>query len=313
MIIGGVEIKPGEEKHIKIPVAHLPSRTPINIEVIVARSLKDGPVLLLEGGLHGDEINGIEIIRRLLDNDLHVPEIGTTITIPVLNVFGFIHFSRDVPDGKDVNRSFPGSKNGSLASKVAYTVVKEILPHIDYGVDFHTGGASRSNYPQLRMSLPNKTNEMLAKGFHAPFSINSATIPKSLRATAAKMNKHIVVYEVGESMRYDELGIQEGISGTLRLLKSLGMRRDAPKAVKDSIHIDKMKWIRASASGLWISKVDNGEYVEAGERIGYIASPFDDYRVDIKISKSGYVVAVNNLPVISNGDALVHMGYTKQS
>ncbi len=313
MKLAGVTIKAGEEHHINLEVAMLPSRTPITIPVVIVRAKKAGPALLLQGGLHGDEINGIEIVRRIVDNDLHHPQKGTVICIPLLNVFGFLHFSRDVPDGKDVNRSFPGNKNGSLASKVAYTLMKEIMPLIDYGIDFHTGGASRTNYPQIRCALPDERNEMLAAAFNAPYTISAKLIPKSLRAAAHKRQKHIIVFEGGESMRFDEFAIQHGIDGTLRVMQQLGMRKTAPGAFKPSTRINNTKWVRAEASGLWVSKVDAGETVEKGRRLGYVTSPYGDWRKEIISPLGGYVIGLNNLPVVNKGDALVHIGSEKHN
>src|SRR6187455_2517972 len=157
------EIKPGEFKEININIARLPSHTVIDTPIYVSRSNEEGPVLALMAGMHGDEINGMEIVRRLLDSGLHQPKRGVTVCMPIVNVYGFLNYSRDVPDGKDINRSFPGSKNGSLASRVAYNLMQEVIPYIDYGIDFHTGGAMRANYPQVRSVLKDATNMQLAQ------------------------------------------------------------------------------------------------------------------------------------------------------
>ncbi|MBX2846080.1 MAG: succinylglutamate desuccinylase/aspartoacylase family protein [Saprospiraceae bacterium] len=309
MKINKENIAPGEEKTIHLEVAKLPTRTAIDIPVTVARSETPGPTLLVMGGLHGDEINGIEIIRRVLDNDLHIPKQGTVIAIPIINIFGFIHFSREVPDGKDVNRSFPGAKNGSLASKVAYTLMKEIVPHIDYCVDFHTGGDQRTNYPQIRTVLDDSENAQLAEHFHAPVTINSKLIEKSFRWAASAKGAKMLVYEGGESLRFDEFAIQEGINGLLRLMKALGMRDDAPAPVQPTTIIQSSKWLRASASGLWIPKINSGDAVIDGQKLGYIASPYGDFREPIHAKKGGVVFGLNNTPIVNRGDALVHLGF----
>jgi len=197
--IAGNEIRPGEFKEIKINIAKLPSQTLIDTPMYVSRGLEDGPVLALMAGMHGDEINGLEIVRRILDGDLHRPKRGTVVCMPIINVYGFLNFSREVPDGKDVNRSFPGNKNGSLASRVAYHVTRDVIPFIDYGIDFHTGGAMRTNYPQVRAVLNNEKNMALANAFHAPFTLDAPFRPSSLRKEASKKGKNIIVYEGGES------------------------------------------------------------------------------------------------------------------
>ena len=235
-----------------IHIAKLPSRSPIDIHILISRARKPGPVLLLTGGLHGDEINGVEIIRRIIQRGYHQPDRGTIICIPIINIYGFIHFSRYVPDGKDLNRSFPGNKKGSLASRVAHYLTHDIIPKIDYGIDFHTGGADRSNHPQIRCVMTDKKNAELATAFSAPFTLHSTLRPKSLRQIAAKNGKKILVYEGGESARFDEKAIRHGISGTLRLLKHLKMRSGKIIPIKHTnIKVEKSTWLRAQASGIF--------------------------------------------------------------
>jgi predicted deacylase len=214
IVIAEQRIEPGTFKEINIAIARLPSRTQIQTPIYVYRAKEDGPVLALTAGMHGDEINGMEIVRRMIDQGLHKVSRGTTVCMPIINVYGFLNYSREVPDGKDVNRSFPGSKIGSLASRVAYHLTQEIIPVIDVGIDFHTGGAMRTNYPQVRCMMQEPRNVELAHAFHAPFTIDSPFRPHSLRQTAAKKKKNIIVFEGGESLRMDGFAIQEVISGT---------------------------------------------------------------------------------------------------
>lgn len=313
MIINDIEIKPGESKSIVVNIARLPSHSSIDIVINVARSMEAGPTLLLMGGLHGDEINGVEIIRRLIDRQLNIPKIGTVICIPILNIYGFIHFSRYVPDGKDVNRSFPGNKNGSLASRIAYYLIKDIIPKIDYGIDFHTGGDDRSNYPQIRCMLKDSVNQRLAYAFHAPFTINSLYRPKSLRQSAAKLGKNILVYEGGESARFDEFAIEEGINGTLRLLNHLGMRDELPSPVVKNQIISSSSWIRAKASGIFVPKVRYGDFIVKNSVVGTLSDPFGDFNVQMKSRNSGYIIGLNHQPLAHQGDALIHVGVVKNS
>jgi predicted deacylase len=172
VIIAGQEIRPGEFKEININIARLPSHTLIDTPIYVSRALDDGPTLGLMAGMHGDELNGMEIVRRILDRGLHHVKRGTVVCMPIINVYGFLNYSRDVPDGKDVNRSFPGSKSGSLASRVAYHLMRDVIPFIDCGIDFHTGGAMRYNFPQVRAVLRDVLNTELANAFNAPFTID---------------------------------------------------------------------------------------------------------------------------------------------
>src|SRR5690554_1071593 len=211
----------GEQKQVNLSIARLPTYTSIDLPVQIYRAEKDGPVLLLTGGLHGDEVSGIEIVRRLIEKEYVIPKKGTVIAIPIVNIYGFIQNVRGVPDGKDINRSFPGVKGGSLARLLAYTLMNEIIPEINFGIDYHTGGAARANYPQIRCSFNSDKAVELAKVFNAPVTLNSPLINKSFRNAAFKKGKEILVYETGESLRYDDAGISEGIKGTRRLMKYL--------------------------------------------------------------------------------------------
>jgi len=311
MIINGTEIKPGIQKSIEVNIAMLPSPTSIDIVINVARASKEGPVLLLMGGLHGDEINGAEIIRRIIERKLNIPDAGTVICIPILNIYGFIHFSRYVPDGKDVNRSFPGNKNGSLAARIAYYLMQDILPKIDYGVDFHTGGADRSNYPQIRCLLNDPVNQALAKAFHAPFTLHSKFRPKSLRQSAARIGKHIIVYEGGESSRFDNLAIEEGVNGTIRLMNYLNMTQGYVKPLVENQIILNSSWVRARFSGVFISKVKYGDFVAKNKIVGYIKDPFGEFSKNLVAKISGYVIGLNHQPLVHQGDALIHIGVVK--
>lgn len=306
--IAGQEIRPGEFKEININIARLPSHTQIDTPIYVNRSKEDGPVLALMAGMHGDEINGMEIVRRVIDSGFHSVKRGTVVCMPIINVYGFLNYSREVPDGKDINRSFPGSKTGSLAARVAWHMTHEIIPNIDYGVDFHTGGAARTNYPQVRCVMQDETNVSLANAFAAPFTIDSPFRPHSLRQTAAKQGKNIIVYEGGESVRFDKQAIEEGINGTLRLMKHLNMIDWAPEPKEENRIIWNSAWVRAKNAGLFISTIQCGDLVEKGQIVGTITDPFGEFKETLKSPTKGYVVGLNNNPVVNAGDALMHLG-----
>lgn len=307
--INGVSIDRGEKVLTRLVISKLPSGTVIDIPVYVFRSVNDGPVLLLMAGMHGDEVNGTEIIRRMITRKMLYPLKGTIIAVPILNIYGFLNFSRDVPDGKDVNRSFPGNKEGSLASRVAHRFMKEVMPYIDYGVDFHTGGSSRGNYPQIRCVLADPKNQELAEAFAAPFILNASYRQGSLRKEAAKLGKHILVYETGESLRFDEPGISVGIEGTLRLLHHLGMAPSAPPATEPPITFMKDIWLRAKNAGLFRCLVKEGDYVRKNQVIGSITDPYGEMEVRLNAPAAGYVVGLNNMPVVNQGDALLHIAF----
>lgn len=306
--IAGHTILPGEFKEIDINIARLPSHTIIDTPIYVSRGLEDGPVLALIAGMHGDEINGMEIVRRILDGGMHQPKRGTVICMPIINMYGFLNYSRDVPDGKDINRSFPGSRNGSLASRVAYHLMHDVIPYIDYGIDFHTGGAMRANYPQVRALLTDDKNIELAHAFHAPFTLNSPFRPNSLRKEASRRGKYIIVYEGGESLRFDQNAIKEGIAGTLRLMKHLNMIDEAPHPEVENKTIWSTTWIRAKNAGLFQTNVYCGQLVQKDEWVGTITDPFGEFKEKVITPVTGYVVGLNNIPVINAGDALMHIG-----
>jgi uncharacterized protein len=307
-LFNGKSIEPGTRRFIDLRIARLPTHTVIDLPVYVSRSEKPGPTLLLTAGLHGNEINGIEIVRRMISRGLIHPQFGTTVAVPIVNIYGFLQQERYLPDGKDLNRSFPGSRNGSLASRVAYTLINQILPTIDFGIDFHTGGASKDNYPQIRCVFNSTESMNLAKAFAPPFILNSKLIDRSFRKAAQRRGKPIIVYEGGESLRFNEFAIEEGINGTLRLMKQYGLIEECPEP-NLSITMQKSSWVRARSSGLFRTTFKPGQKVLRGQRIGSITDPFGMSSIDIKAKSSGYIIGLNNMPVISAGDALMHIGH----
>lgn len=308
--INGEKIAPGEDKQLNLRIARLPTYTNIDLPVRVIRSEKPGPVVLLTGGLHGDEINGIEIVRRLMSNKILKLQKGSVVAIPLMNIYGFIQNVRGVPDGKDINRSFPGSKSGSLAKLVAHTIMNKIIPLIDLGIDFHTGGSSRANLPQMRCVLNIEQNIEWAKAFAPPVIIHSGLINKSFRKAVNSKGKQILVFETGESLRFDSNGIEEGINGTLRLLKHLEMVKEAPKPHSSEIY-EKSNWVSASFAGLFHPKIKLGDLVEKGIMLGTITDPFGNEKKLLKSKFEGRVIGINNCPVVHKGDALLHIATQK--
>jgi len=311
--INGIEVAPGEKKQIRIHVGRLPSGTQINIHAQVFRAIEEGPCMLVLAGVHGDEINGVEIVRRALDFGFFDQLVsGTVIVIPLLNVYGFLHFSREVPDGKDVNRSFPGNFKGSLASRVARTLTKRILPVIDFGIDFHTGGANRYNFPQIRYTRGSEIALDLAKSFAPPIIFEKPAFSKTLRKEAQKSKKTILVYEGGEALRLDGLSISTALSGLKRLMKSQGMLPVASIAHRKPRLVKKSGWVRASVAGAFEWVKDSGQPVRKGETIGFIRDPHGGRQKAVTAPKNGFILGHNNSPVVNQGDALFNVGYQLQ-
>ncbi|MCB9189997.1 MAG: succinylglutamate desuccinylase/aspartoacylase family protein [Flavobacteriales bacterium] len=261
--LNGIDILPGQNTTVKIKVGSLPSGTNINLFAHVFRSKNPGPTMLVLGGVHGDEVNGVEIVRRAVKVGYfkHL-KMGSVIAVPLLNIYGFINFSRDLPDGKDINRSFPGTARGSLASNVAYVLTKHFLPVVDFGIDFHTGGKSIYNYPQVRVSYNDLGSYELAELFGAPFIVKSALINKSLRKECNKRGIPMLVYEAGESLRLDSFAIQEGLNGIQRVMSSMGMIKKQELITNQSIVLEDNDWLRANQAGVFISYKKSGDFVK---------------------------------------------------
>jgi len=315
MVIEKQSFKPGESGIVRLNVSRLPSDTKINIQAHVFRSKRKGPTALILAGVHGDEINGIEVVRRLLSgNFLDDLYSGSVIVIPLVNIYGFINFNRYVPDGKDVNRSFPGTLTGSLASRIARTLTKYILPHVNYIFDFHTGGDTRYNYPQVRYSKSDKEAAILAKIFNAPFVVQSGIIAKSLRKTAKDLSITSLIFEGGESVRLDGFAIDHGLKGLLNCIQHLKLIKQNPigSSKTESILIKKTGWIRASYSGIFIWSQSSGKHVMKGERLGTIHDPNGQKTISVNANRSGFIIGHNNASVVNQGDALFHLGYESE-
>jgi uncharacterized protein len=307
--INGVRVRLGQSVNIELPIAKLPTHTLIDLPIFIRSSKNEGPVILISGGVHGDEINGVVTAKKFLeeiDKGLELLK-GTLIIIPLVNIYGFLSNSRTFPDGRDLNRSFPGNKRGSLASRIAYILSSEIIPQIDYGIDFHTGGRMLSNHPQIRVDFKDKVALELAKAFGTHFVVNSKHIEKSFRKTAYNSRKHLMVFEGGESMRLDPYAIEEGILGTKRLLHHLEMI-DAPLDSQNTVILKESVWTRSKASGIFNSSVGLGDFVKKGEIIARISDPYGQVIVPVKAGTNGHVIGLNNNPVINVGDAIIHLG-----
>ncbi len=303
----GTEIKRGESVCLQFDVAKLHTRNSIQVPVFIERAQQDGPVLLLLGGVHGDEINGVEIVRRIIRSKLNKPARGTIIAIPVFNIFGFLNLSRKFPDGRDLNRVFPGSAKGSLASQFAYQFKKEIAPFVDYVLDFHAGGAHRVNVAQTRCMLEDEKALELAKVFGAPFIVQSKTIAKSLRETFRKLGKTALLFEGGKSMLYDEQAIEYGVRGARNVIRHLKMKRGKVEVGREPIIVRKSKWLRASHSGMFHVRVENGSRVTRKTVMGLITDPFGAFERKVFAPFDCYVFCINISPIVNRGDAIFHV------
>lgn len=308
--IAGTRINPGDRITIDLQVPRLYTHTETSMPLHVIRGKKDGPRLFVCAAIHGDEINGIEIIRRLLQYKGLKRLRGALVAIPIVNVYGVINHSRYLPDRRDLNRSFPGSDKGSLAARLADLFMKEIVNRCTHGIDLHTGGMHRDNFPHIRANLEDQETEQLARAFGVPVLLNSTLRDGSMRQTAAEMGIPILLYEAGEALRFDEVAIRAGLQGILNVMRELGMLapggRRSVKAKKPFV-ARSSSWIRAPESGILRALVPLGAHVEKGQLLGMISDPFGDEEEEVLAPAKGVVIGRTNLPLINEGDALFHM------
>ena len=306
----GENIALGESKEVSFNLAKLHTHTPVTVPVIIERSKKPGPTILLTAGIHGDEVNGVEIVRQIISKGINKPKIGTIICIPVLNVFGFINMEREFPDGRDLNRMFPGSKSGALASRVAHQLITDVVPHADFVLDFHTGGALRFNAPQIRIEKGNEDLDIAAEIFGAPFILYSRNTNKTFRSACNKMGIPILLFEGGKSFHIDTNVTNTGVNGAKRILNHYGMLKKQftiSKPKKRCIYINESKWVRAKYSGMFKPSVGINDYIEKHQNIGNITDPYGKFNHFVKAPNSGYIINVNESPIIYQGDALFHV------
>ncbi len=308
LVIGQVEIPPDKRLKVEIPVTRLPTGTTLSLPVAVVRGRYPGPCIWLSAAIHGDELNGVEIIRRVVrslkTSYLH----GTVLAVPVVNIFGLIEQSRYLPDRRDLNRSFPGSARGSLAARLAAIFMQEVVSHCTHGIDLHTAAIHRNNFPQIRANLKDSTTYAFAKSFGAPIIIHAGTRDGSLREAAAKRNIPTLLYEGGEALRFGEEAIQVGVDGVRRVLSYLDMYTlDAPIKVPLAIESYETKWIRASRGGFWHRQVELGQHVNSKDTLGFVTDAFGDKPTLARSPLDGWVVGYSQNPLIHQGDALVHI------
>lgn len=306
----GEQILAGESKTIDMDIARLHSTAKLKIPVIVHRSLIDGPVVLFSAGIHGDEINGVEVVRQIIIEKINIPKKGTIICIPIINMFGFVNKSREFPDGRDLNRVFPGSKSGSLASRFAHLLLTEIMPVVDYAVDFHAGGASRFNASQIRIAPNNNDLKILADVFDAPYTLYSKNISGSFRNASEKMGVKMLLFEGGKSLDINKTIALEGVAGSKRVLAYLEMLNDnqtVENQINKTIYIEKSGWLRAKCSGLFYDNNLCGTFVKKGAVLGLITDPFGKFEQKVKAPNSGYIINANHSPIVYEGDAIYHI------
>lgn len=304
----GAEVPAGTKHRLEMFVSSLSTGTPLTVPVIVVHGRLPGPRLILSAAIHGDEINGTEICRQVLDRVDPFALHGTLIVVPVVNVFGFITQSRYLPDRRDLNRSFPGSAKGSLASRLAHLFLTRLVKLCNYGIDFHTASAGKRNLPQIRANLKDPRTKELAQVFGAPVCIQARERAQSLRAVASSMGIPMLLFEGGEVLRFEKDVIETGVAGTLRVLRHLGMittiqeePASPPLIARDA------GWIRSPRGGILHLDVGLGDSVQQRQQLGTITDMYGTVRAKVIAPDSGTVVGCATNPLVSRGDALLHL------
>ncbi len=306
--IAGQIIAPGKKQRLEIPVGRLPTQTLLSLPVTVLNGKEAGPKLWLSAAIHGDELNGVEIIRQVVEKINPKLLKGTLIAVPIVNVFGFIEQSRYLPDRRDLNRSFPGSANGSLASRLAYLFMEEIVNRSTHGIDLHTAAVPRVNLPQIRANLDDEETYNCAKAFNAPVMMHSTIRDGSLREAATKKDIPILLYEAGEALRFDEEAIRVGVEGVLRVINFLQMYSfPFANIASDSVEIRESKWIRATKGGILRLEVKLGDKVVKKQLLGLTADAFGEKHSKIRSPVDGIVISLTQNPLVNLGDGIVHI------
>ena len=306
--IGSVEVGPGQRRVVELPIADLYTGTSLSMPVHVICGRRAGPVLFVSAAIHGDELNGVEIVRRLLKRKALKSLRGSLLAVPVVNVHGFLLQSRYLPDRRDLNRSFPGSAKGSVAARMANVFVRQVVSKADYGIDLHTGAINRANLPQIRADLDDEKSFELAKAFGVPVVVDAEARDGSLRACAQELGLPTLTYEAGEALRFDEICIGAGLRGIVRVMRNIGMLPDVktPSRVRPVV-ANATSWVRAPASGIVSRDVDLGSRVVAGQQLATIGDPLGDHEDPVIAPFDGIVIGRNSLPLAHEGDALFNV------
>lgn len=311
--INGSSIAPGGRALVDLELPRLNSHTRLSMPVHVVHGRRDGPSLFVSASIHGDEVNGVEIVRRLLEHKGLKYLKGTLVAVPVVNVYGLIHESRYLPDRRDLNRCFPGSEKGSLAGRVAHLFMKEIVSRCSHGIDLHTGAVHRSNLPQIRANLDDPETERLARVFGVPVLLNASLRDGSLREAAAEYGIPMLLYEAGEGLRYDETAIRAGLSGVISVMRELGMlsARSRRRSQVEPFEAHSSSWVRAPESGMLQSHVKLGAVVQKKALLGHVHDPYSGEGAPVTAHARGVIIGRTQIPMVHEGEALFHIARFK--
>ena len=317
-IIGGLAVEPGQRRLVDLPISKLSNHAPVTLPVHVLHGAQPGPTMFVSAAIHGDELNGVEIIRRLLRTLAPQSINGTLLCVPVVNVFGFISRSRYLPDRRDLNRSFPGSANGSLAARLAHLFLTEIVKRSQVGIDLHTAAIHRINLPQIRCVFRERPRvRELGRAFGAEVMLESPERPGSLREAARAAGVDVLSYEGGEGLRFDEFAIRAGVDGITGVMQKMEMLA-VPDGVETQpdrpvpVLINASSWLRSPEGGVFRTTKRIGDGVNVDEIVGYVANPYEDTAVEVRSPRRGIIIGRTTLPIVNMGDALLNIGWSEE-
>ena len=311
--IGPVRVRPGQQRALSLPITRLVTGADVDLPIRVLHGREEGPTVWVDAAIHGDEAVGVEVVRQVLAGLDPKQLRGTLIAIPIVNVLGFMSGNRYLPDRRDLNRSFPGSARGSLASRIAHLMMTEVVDKCEVGIDLHTGSDRRTNLPQIRADLQDERTRELAAAFAAPAMLHARLRDGSLRHAAREHGAKVLLYEAGEAWRMDPWAIKAGVLGVRRVLARLGMTDEvdeqppAPSAVSW-----RSGWVRARGTGMLHLEVDLGQRVEKGDRLGGLFDSFGKRVRLVHADRAGMVVGHTQAPLVNSGDAVVHIAEVEE-
>jgi hypothetical protein len=305
--VGQVTVRPGRKVQIELPFAKVVTGATESLPVKVINGRSAGPNIWLSAAIHGDELNGIQIIRRVI-KDLDAKNLrGAVIAVPIVNPLGFIIQSRNLPDRRDLNRSFPGSARGSTASRLAHLFMEQVVNQCTVGIDLHTATNHRINHPQIRADLDDRATLELARAFGAPFSIHARLRDGSLRQAATEREKRVLLYEAGQAHRFDDNAIETGVIGVMRVLRALGLIDARLPRNRPTRLIRRTRWVRARRGGIVDIQVGLGDRVVRGQPVASISDAFGMRPTQVKAHETGWVIARSLRPLVNSGDSLIHI------
>jgi predicted deacylase len=306
--VAGVEVAPGQRRDVDLRVGELYTADPIHIPFTILRGAAPGPTLFVVAAVHGDELNGVEVVRTLLYEDVVTDLRGTLLLLPVVNVYGFLLQSRYLPDQRDLNRHFPGTAGGSGASRMAHCIMAEIVSRSDYGIDLHTAGRNRANLPHVRADISDPRVRELARAFGTQVVVAHPGLPGSLRHAALSVGVPVITYEAGEPLKFQRNCIDEGVRGCLRVMADLGMVRERQPEPAARLIVNRTIWVRAERGGILDIRVTLGQHVEEGDLVGVSSNPFGRERSSLLATARGIVLGRTTLPMVNPGDPVCCIG-----